>query len=168
MLPFSCPFQNEVLNQESCQKHQEHNDRPECLTCSRCYRNHETYKLYKTLLLQDDILGKLTYHMKGDYIHWQFHDLLFLDITTEAHGYGYIEVNDGKLSIRPYVEEILKNLLEIGRGDVVFVTKIGLTGRYISGMFPRALFEAKKKKITFGIRPISVSAKGIENNDPNH
>jgi len=159
---FSCPHQNKVITPDACLLHQDSGNRRECNSCIHCYRNKESYKLYRTLSLQDDLLGTVTYVPHGDYIHWEFHALLYLDITTEEHGYGYIEVNDGKLSIHPYVEEILKNLLDIGRGDVVFVTKIGLTGRYISGMYPCALFEAKNKKLTFGIRPISVSAKGIE------
>jgi len=159
---FSCLYHNEIVSKDNCLDRQKQGSFPGCNDCKHCYRSGETYKLYKTLLLQNDLFGKISYEINGDYIHWTFHDFLFLDITTESHGYGYIEVNDGKLSIRPYVEEILKNLLDIGRGDVVFVTKIGLTGRYISGMYPRALFKAKKKNILFGLKPVAFSAKGIE------
>jgi len=162
MAKLNCPVRMDYIGEKECREYQRDFLGGTCLDCPHCYKNKATYILYQRLRATEGLLGRIEFVEDGDYIRWTFHDNLTLSAVSAPNGLGYIEINDGKLSINPYVEEIYENLVEIGKGDVIFVTKIGLAGRYISGMFTRKVYEEKRERITFGIKPKAYSAKGAE------
>lgn len=162
MANINCPIRKDYIGEKECREYQRNFLGETCMGCSHCYRNKPTYMLYQRLLATEGVFGTIQFVEDGDYIQWTFHDNLSLTAASAPNGLGYIEINEGSLSINPYVEEIYENLVEIGKGDVIFVTKIGLAGRYISGMFTRMVYEEKRDRITFGIKPKAYSAKGAE------
>ncbi|MBO4406684.1 MAG: hypothetical protein J5849_03215 [Clostridia bacterium] len=153
-----CPAREIKIGEEECRKDQI-GGAEACLLCARYYKNLPTFHLAEKLLAAEGMTGKLEYHVEGDYFSWTFHDALSLTVTTGRYGFGYIEVNES-FPMKPYAEEMFDVLAAIGRGETVFVTKIGLAGRYIEGVYPLEVYRAKRKKLRFGIGVRVYTAKG--------
>ena len=158
MSSIQCPAREVLIGEDLCQKEQL-SESAACLSCARYYRKQPTFLLAERLLGEEGLAGSLEYHIGGDYFSWTFHDALSLTATTGEYGTGYIEVNEA-FPMRPYAEEMFDVLSAIGRGETVFVTKIGLAGRYIEGVYPLETYRAKRKKIRFGIGTRAYTAKG--------
>ena len=153
-----CPAREVLIEEKLCREEQL-SGQEACLSCERYYRKLPTFLLAEKLLGTEGMAGKLEYHIDGDYFSWKFHDALSLTVTTGEHGCGYIEVNDS-FPMRPYAEEMYDVLSAIGRGETVFVTKIGFAGRYVEGIYPLETYRAKRKKIRFGIGTKAYTSKG--------
>ena len=122
-------------------------------------RKTPVFLLAERLLHTEGLTGRLEYHPEGDYFDWSFHEHLSLTVTTGEMGWGYIEVN-GSFPMRPYAGEMYDVLLSIGKGETVFVTKLGLAGRYISGVYPLEYYHKKRRKLRFGVAVRIYSSKG--------
>ena len=158
MSRIQCPAREVLIEEELCRREQL-SGAEACPSCERYYRRLPTFLLAERLLGTEGMTGELEYHVDGDYFSWKFHDALSLTVTTGEHGCGYIEVNDS-FPMRPYAEEMYDVLASIGRGETVFVTKAGIAGRYIEGVYPLDVYRAKRKKLRFGIAARVYTAKG--------
>ncbi len=158
MSKIQCLARDVLIEEEQCRREQL-SGAEACLACAKYYRKLPTFLLAQRLLEEEGMTGELEYHVDGDFFSWKFHDALSLTVTTGEHGYGYIEVNES-FPMKPYAEEMFGVLSAIGRGETVFVTKIGLAGRYIESVYPLETYRTKRKKIRFGIGTRAYTAKG--------
>ncbi len=152
----TCPKVGVLIEKEKCRASWS----DECGECKNYFKNTPTYRLAQKLFDTEGLIGKPEYHLDADFFTWRFHENLSITASTVEMGLGYIEVNDGMLNMHPYAEEMYQNIVEIARGNVAVVTKMGIAGRYVSGIFPLDYYEAKRKKVRIGIKTMAFTAKG--------
>lgn len=114
--------------------------------------------LYDQLCRLEDRTGDLSHDEHA--IRWRFHESLSLLIRIDDLE-GYIDVNHGLTHWHPEKEEVYDELCAILRGEVVFVSEIGLTGRYMSGVYKRDYFDRHRKRLKFGVGVRCVTSRGI-------
>lgn len=161
MEKLTCPITETLIEKEKCLAAQaEENAAEKCGECRHYYQNTPTFRLAQKLLQTEGLVGKLTYQINDDFFTWRFHENLSITVSTVENGMGYIEVNDGMLVMHPYAEDMYQNLVEIASGNVAVVTKMGIAGRYASGIYPLDYYRAKRKKLRFGMKTAVYTAKG--------
>lgn len=105
-------------------------------------------------------------NMKGEIsldehsITWRFHEDLCLQIYMDE-GEAYVDINNGMTHFHPSEEDVLNQLIAILHGEIVFVTKIGLVGRYVSGIYPIKYYEKHKAWIRLGFGTRCFTSQGI-------
>ena len=118
----------------------------------------ETKALYQRLMGTQCLKGTLG--ESGGNILWRFHEHLTLAIYVDDRD-TYVDVNNGMTHFHPDEEELYDDLMDIMHGETVFVTKLGLFGRYISWAGTKKSFEKYRALLTIGVGVRCVSGGGV-------
>lgn len=119
----------------------------------------ETKNLYLKLCKLDGLVGELTY-TENDWIAWRFNEHLCVKARLDSRE-GYIEINHGMTHYHPATDEIFDELSDILYERTIFVSKVGIFGRYISGIYPREYFEKHIRRIKYGLAVRCVTSRRI-------
>lgn len=119
-----------------------------------------TKELYEKLCLIEGIKGDISF--VENMLTWRFNDNVCIEAFSED-GDTYIGVEKGDMHFHPNEEDMFQELCEINDGEKIFVSKVGIFGRHITGMYQRGFFEKYKWLIKLGIRTRCYTSRGMIN-----
>lgn len=119
-----------------------------------------TEDLYEKLCDTNGLYGELILTTEKC-IRWTFKNYISFIAFIDDGNEGYIEFKPGQIHWHPDGEEMYEKLCKIAKGEMVFITKVGLFGRYCSGIYEMNFFEKYKKFLCLGLGTQCVTAKGI-------